>query len=74
LKRIKLDSAQSAVRATVARALAEALILGIDNAEVEGHSLTQLQQVDLATMHVMAYVNALDTCATLQFEARISKG
>lgn len=52
---ITLEMAASTLRAHLARALAEALITGIDHAQAEGHELTQLQQIDLATMSHMAY-------------------
>lgn len=45
-----------------------ALVTGIDNAEQEGHPLTQVQQVDLATMTIMAYEEAVHACAGLAFE------
>ena len=67
--RLRAESAKSHLRAVVARALATALITGIDNASEEGHALTQLQQIDLATMHIMAYSEALDGCKVIDFEA-----
>jgi hypothetical protein len=56
---ISVASASSTLRAVMARALAQALVTGIYNAEQEGHPLTQLQQIDLATMTVMAYGETL---------------
>jgi len=64
---IRLDSAQSSIRVAVSHALAEALILGIDNCEQEGRRLSQVQQIHLATMSIMAYDNALEACDTLKF-------
>ncbi len=71
-RRLLVESAKSNVRVAVARALATALITGIDNAAEEGRPLTQLQQTDLATMSVMAYQEALDSCGLLDFEAFIT--
>lgn len=70
-KLVSLTSAQSAVRASVARALAEALICGFDNAAEEGHTLNQLQSIDIATMHIMAYDNAIKTCEVLETEVEV---
>lgn len=68
---ITVDSAQSAVRAAVARALAAALVTGFDNAEDEGHPLTQLQKIDMATMSVHAYDQAIEACEGLEVEAKL---
>lgn len=56
---VSIEGAKSHLRATLARALAEALVCGIDNAAAEGRPLTQLQQIDVATMAVMAYHEAI---------------
>lgn len=76
-RKINLDGAQSTVRATVARALAEAAVSGVDNARQEGHPLTLLQQIDVTTMHIMAYDNALNACEGLEvmsmLEATVAK-
>jgi len=66
-----VSAAQSTVRATVSRALAKALITGIHNAEQEEHSLTELQQIDLATMHIMAYDEAIEACEVIAVEAEV---
>lgn len=68
---ISLDSAQSALRATTARALAEALICGIDLCAEEGTPLSQNQQIRLAVMSHMAYDQALESCAGLTLEATL---
>lgn len=52
---ITVESASSSLRATLSRALATALITGIDQARENGHPLTQMQEIDLATMAAMAY-------------------
>lgn len=73
---ISVESMQSMVRAIGSKALAEALVTGIDQCEQEGRPLSQLQQVNLATMTIMAYGDLLDdmnvgiiTEAVLQREA-----
>lgn len=68
---INVDSAQSTIRAAVAKALGAALITGIDNAKDEGHPLTQLQKIDLAVMHVHAYDHAIEACEGLEVEAKL---
>ena len=60
MERISVEDAQSAVRATVSRALAEALVLGIDEAAQNERPLTQLQQIDVATMAIMSYDKAIE--------------
>lgn len=70
---IRVTSAQSTLRTAVARALATALVTGIDNCAEEDRPLTQLQEIDLATMHVMAYQEALDACGTVQVESMLSE-
>jgi hypothetical protein len=62
---MKLDSARSSVRVAVSRALAEALILGIDECNENDRPLSQLQQIDLATMSIMCYDNATKICETM---------
>lgn len=52
---VKIEDAKSCARSVLSRTLALALITGIDQALQEGHELTQLQQIDIATMHIMAY-------------------
>ena len=64
-------SAQSAVRASTARALAKALICGIDLAEAEGRPLTQVQCIDLTIMNIMAYDEAIETCRGIEVEAKL---
>ena len=66
---IRVDGAESAIRASVGKALASALITGIDNCADEGRPLDQLQTIHLATMCVMAYDEALRACELLRFEA-----
>lgn len=66
IRRIKLESAQSEIRATVSRALATALIDGIDECKEEGRPLTAMQQIHLATMVVMSYEIAVDAVANLE--------
>lgn len=68
---LKIESAESALRVAVANGLAEGLILGIDNCEQEGRPLSQLQQVYLARMVIMAYDNAIEACDTLKVEAEL---
>lgn len=65
------DSAKSNVRVAVSKALASALITGIDNCSEEGRGLTQVQQIDLAVMHIMSYDQALETCANIDTEVRL---
>ena len=47
------------------------LITGIDNASEEGHPLSQVQQIHVATMTIMAYSEALDACRNMDFEADV---
>ena len=69
---VPLEGALSTFRAVVSRALAEALITGIDNAEAEGRPLLQVQQTHLATMTVMAYGDAIEAAdRALSFEATL---
>lgn len=68
---ITVASAQSFLRAAGARALASALVTGIDHAEQEDHPLTQEQQIDLATMTVMAYDEILKGADLILIEARL---
>jgi hypothetical protein len=73
-KTLALEWAQSNLRVTVARALAAALITGIDNAASEGRPLTQVQQIDVATMHLMAYAAGVEEGErTLEVEADLSR-
>jgi hypothetical protein len=65
------ESAKSTVRAVTARALAQALICGIAQAEAEGRPLTQVQCIDLATLSVMAYDEAIDACHGIDLEAKL---
>ena len=61
---LPLESFRSCVRVAVSRALAEALIDGLYHAAEEGHSLTQLQQIDMATMAMMAAHTAITRAET----------
>jgi len=65
---ISVSDAASTMRAVSARALASALVLGIDQCAAEGRPLTQVQQIHLATMSVMAYEEILDGCLTLDLD------
>jgi hypothetical protein len=53
------DGMKSTFRATMSRAIAASVVDGIDQAASEGRPLTQLQQIDLVTMAVMAYHDAV---------------
>jgi len=53
------DAAKSAIRVAVARAVADALITGIDNCAEEGRALTQVQQTDMTVMAVLAAHEAI---------------
>lgn len=68
---VSAESAKSQIRATVARALATALVTGIDQAAEELRPLSQVQQIDMATMAVMAYQHALEAAESLDFEADV---
>lgn len=70
---ISKESAKSQLRATVSKALAEGLICGIDETAENGRPLTQLQQVDLATMSIMAYSQAIEACELIDVEEQIQK-
>ena len=69
--KVGMDEAQSAIRATVANALAEALVLGIDECEQRGYKLTQKQEIALAVMAVMSYDNAIEAVAAVEAVAAI---
>lgn len=56
---IEIESAKSSFRAALSRALAQALVDGIDEAREEGRPLSNLQQTDLATMAIMTYEDVL---------------
>ena len=68
MKAVRTVDAQSQLRATVSRALGRALVLGIDECEQEGHPLTQVQQISLATMAIMCYDQALEGIENLDVE------
>lgn len=70
---VRVDDAKSAIRSAVSRALARALILGIDNCEQEDHELTQLQQIDFATMVVMCYDQAFEAIEGLEAAALLQR-
>lgn len=57
---LSVPDAQSALRAAGSRALAQALVLGIDECAQVGKPLTQVQQVALATMAIMSMDEILD--------------
>jgi hypothetical protein len=47
--------------------------MGIDQAQEEGHALTELQKKDLATMAIMAYADAVaeaETCFDVEDKLR----
>lgn len=68
------EGALSAFRAVVSRALAAAVVTGIDNAASEERPLSQLQQIDIVTMAVMEYADALrDFESAVSFEASIEE-
>jgi hypothetical protein len=56
---VSLEGAKSTLRANMARGVAATLISGINHAEAEGHPLSELQQIDLATIAVMSYYDAI---------------
>jgi len=64
-------SAQSTVRTVTARALAKALICGINLAEAEDRPLTEVQCIDLTVMHIMAYDDAIEACHGIDLEATL---
>lgn len=52
------------VRAVASQALAEALILGIDECQEANYPLNQAQKVQLAKMSIMSYDNILEAIAS----------
>lgn len=68
---IRLDGAQSEIRATVANALAKALICGIDECDQNNRPLSQLQQIDLAKFSIMSYDEAIKTAEAMGVIAQI---
>lgn len=63
----KMSDVQSQIRATVANALASALICGIDECEENDRPLTQLQKIDLAKYSIMNYDQAQEGINNLVF-------
>lgn len=57
---VKLDEAQATVKATVATALAKALICGINECEENDHPLSELQMIDMAKYSIMNYDQAIE--------------
>jgi len=70
---MKVSNVQSTIRATVSRALAEALICGIDECDEEKCELTQVQKINLATMSIMSYDKAIEACELIAFEAELDR-
>lgn len=56
---VSIDAAKSTARATISRALASALITGFEEAAEEGRSLSDLQKMDMATLAIMEYHDAV---------------
>lgn len=54
------DGTKGLVRAIASKALAEALVTGIDQCEEEARPLDQLQRIHLATMSIMSYKTIID--------------
>jgi hypothetical protein len=59
LRPVTLEDAKSDVRATLANALASALVCGFDEAEQRGRPLTQLQREDVLSMAFGAYADGV---------------
>jgi hypothetical protein len=57
---LSIDAVMCTIRSTAARHFAGAAITAVDNAEQEGHSLTQVQQVDITTMLFMAHAEFME--------------
>ena len=70
---VKVDSAQSTIRAVVSTALAKALICGINECHEAKHDLTELQMIDLAKHSIMNYDEAIDACVSLSLFAELEK-
>lgn len=69
---VSVESAKSTLRAVLARGVAAALVGGIEQADQEGHRLTEVQKTDLATMALMAYRDAVvDGEESLDVEAKL---
>jgi hypothetical protein len=68
---IKADSAKSQIRASISRALATALVNGIGNCSEENRPLSELQMIDLATMVIMAYDQAIQGCENIDLDERL---
>jgi len=66
--KIRVSAAKSQLKVSVSKALASALITGIDNCEQEGHPLNQVQQIYLATMSIMTYSEAIEGCELIDTE------
>ena len=68
--KIRVSSAQSEVRASISTALAEALICGIGECRETEMPLTELQQIHMAKMSIMAYDNAAKAASNLVVESQ----
>lgn len=56
------------MKAAASTALAESLILGVDDAREEGHPLNQVQVVSLAKMAIMAYQGIIEAADALSID------
>ena len=70
---VSVDSVKSTARATISRALAAALITGFEEAAEEGRPLSDLQKMDMATLSIMEYHDAIlffDSSIEVEVELR----
>lgn len=61
------------MKAAASTALAESLILGIDDAQGEGHPLSQVQVVSLAKMAIMAYQGIVEAADALAIDVGLEE-
>jgi len=71
--KISVEAARSTMRATGSRALAQALVCGIDLVVEEGGTLSQTDRINLTTMTIMAYQEVLDSCNMLDVEVNLQE-
>lgn len=71
--KISVEAARSSLRAAGSRALAQALMCGIDEVLEEGGTLTQNDRIHLAKMAIMAYDEIIQSCNLFDVEVNLQE-
>lgn len=71
--KISVEAARSTMRAAGSRALAQALICGINEVVENGGTLTESDRIHLTTMAIMAYEEIITSCNTLDIEVSLQE-